>query len=189
MPLSTGEIVERICQSGAGIKPVTVLERVKAWTRAGLLEPIGERSGGSGRHYRYLETVLVDVATLMIVADTGESVTTELRTALSIVRESFRDWDRAGRRSGLWLVLVYAGQPPTVTANVYPGTPRFDPGARASKMFNLAWEFRNVPRGLAAIAEWTDQMEASRSGRRAQGVRTGRKTQKGQTAGTKGTAK
>jgi hypothetical protein len=61
--LTAGEIAERIRESDDEDLRV-IGERLRHWTRSGLLKPIGEQNPGTGHHLRYPERALVDAAIL-----------------------------------------------------------------------------------------------------------------------------
>jgi hypothetical protein len=60
--LTAGEIAERIRESDDE-DPRAISERLRHWTREGLLRPIG-RPKGTGHHLRYPERVIVEAAIL-----------------------------------------------------------------------------------------------------------------------------
>jgi len=61
-----------------------LVERIRHWTREGLITPIGEKNPGTGRHRKYPVTVLPDVALLNTLAPVGIQVST-LRHILRFV--------------------------------------------------------------------------------------------------------
>src|SRR5262245_61201640 len=60
--LTAGEIAERIQEPGEDLRSIS--ERLRHWTREGLLRPIGTQNPGTGRHHKYPQRVLVDAAIL-----------------------------------------------------------------------------------------------------------------------------
>jgi DNA-binding transcriptional MerR regulator len=52
----------------------TLVERIRHWTREGLLQPIGEKNPGTGRHREYETDALIDVAVLNLLANLGLQV-------------------------------------------------------------------------------------------------------------------
>jgi hypothetical protein len=61
--LTAGEIAERIRESDdEDLRAIG--ERLRHWTRSGLLKPIGDQTPGTGNHLRYPERALVDAAIL-----------------------------------------------------------------------------------------------------------------------------
>jgi hypothetical protein len=60
--LTAGEIAVRIQQPGEDLRAIS--ERLRTWTKEGLIKPLGKRSPGTGRHHRYPERALIDAAIL-----------------------------------------------------------------------------------------------------------------------------
>lgn len=65
--LTVGEIAERI-RGETGDDLTTVIERLRNWTKEGLLKPIGKKKPGIGRKRRYSERAFVDAAILSRLA-------------------------------------------------------------------------------------------------------------------------
>jgi len=77
MPLTVSEIAQRLID--APEHQAVLVERIRHWTREGLIKPIGEKNPGTGRHRKYEHTVLVDVAVLNALAGLGIQVGMQLR--------------------------------------------------------------------------------------------------------------
>lgn len=77
-----------------GIKRVAFIERVRYWTREGLLEPVGELNPGTGRHRRYANSALEDALILNTLADFGIPIAIQ-RKALIQARVARLDWKSA----------------------------------------------------------------------------------------------
>ena len=60
--LTAGEIAVRIQEPGEDLK--VIAERLRTWTKEGLLKPIGKRNPGTGRHHQYPKRALLDAAIL-----------------------------------------------------------------------------------------------------------------------------
>jgi hypothetical protein len=60
--LTAGEIANRIQEPGEDLRAIS--QRLRHWTREGLLKPIGKQNPGTGHHLRYPERALVDAAIL-----------------------------------------------------------------------------------------------------------------------------
>jgi hypothetical protein len=168
MSLTAGEIVERIRPGTDARKGV---ERIKHWQRLGLIEPASGQ-GGTGNRYRYPELMAVDAAILWAISDAGASVQAiggDLRAALAVARPAVVDWDRAGRRGSLFLVLSsIAGRPlSALVSEVSKGAPKVDPGAEASMVINLSQACARLPRGILQEAEIADRVEMRIEGRSA----------------------
>jgi DNA-binding transcriptional MerR regulator len=55
-------------------RQITLVERIRHWTREGLIRPIGQKNPGTGRHRQYNEFVLLDVGVLNVLANLGFQV-------------------------------------------------------------------------------------------------------------------
>jgi hypothetical protein len=64
--LTAGEIAERIQLPGEDLRAIG--ERLRTWTKEGLLKPLGRRSPGTGRYHRYPQRALIDAAILSLLA-------------------------------------------------------------------------------------------------------------------------
>lgn len=60
--LTAGEIAARIQEPGEDLRAIT--ERLRSWTKEGLLKPVGKRKPGTGRHHQYPESAVVSAAIL-----------------------------------------------------------------------------------------------------------------------------
>jgi DNA-binding transcriptional MerR regulator len=72
MSLTVREIADRL--SGRGLEPSLVQERVRHWTREGLLELTGETHPGTGRKRLYGVNALFEAAILNELADLGIAI-------------------------------------------------------------------------------------------------------------------
>jgi len=157
MSLTTGELAEQIRRRD--VEAGVLVERIKHWTRLGLLHPIGGRHGGTGRHYRYDELALIDVAVLSALADAGVRIQgMELLYALARVNHEFTDWDAKGRQSPFFLRLdSIRGRPFSERAiEVYTGQMKMAPDAQVSIIINLNQALTRVPRDLVRKQEIAD---------------------------------
>jgi hypothetical protein len=64
---SVSEIAEKIARSGEDMRVVG--DRIRNWTREGLLTPIGERNPGTGRSRQYPETALLEALVLTAITE------------------------------------------------------------------------------------------------------------------------
>src|SRR5262249_40811128 len=104
--LSSGEIADRIARSPEELPAIR--ERLRHWTREGLLVPIGDRKPGSGKHRRYETPALLDAAILNILADHGIPVVgRDLLYALARTRVAGADW-QAKQKAGIHYYLQIA---------------------------------------------------------------------------------
>ena len=82
------ELAERIGLPGES--PVRVLNRVRNWTKLGLLKPIGDRPSGGGRAFLYSDDALLDATVLQLFHAAGIPDTDATR-ALVDVREKLAE--------------------------------------------------------------------------------------------------
>jgi hypothetical protein len=64
---SVSEIAEKIGRPGEDMRVVG--DRIRNWTREGLLTPIGEKNPGTGRSRQYPETALLDALVLTTLTE------------------------------------------------------------------------------------------------------------------------
>jgi DNA-binding transcriptional MerR regulator len=69
-----------------------LIERIRHWTREGLVHPVGAKNPGTGRHREYEDPALVEIAVLEALADLGLQIRQQ-HSALKILREKMRDGD------------------------------------------------------------------------------------------------
>jgi hypothetical protein len=61
------EIAERIARKGEKLE--LVADRIRNWTKDGLLEPVGEKNPGTGRSRTYPEKALIEAMVLLELMD------------------------------------------------------------------------------------------------------------------------
>jgi hypothetical protein len=155
MPVTTGQIAQALQRYW---EPAQTTERIKGWTRLGLLFPIRGSGGGSGRHYRYDESTLVDVVVLSLLTDGGTDIDRSkhkgLLYGLMRTRDAFKRWE-ANRRSGEFYLEIASrrGNPAAVT-EVFEGRPdrQMMSGALISTFVDLGLAFHRVPSNLLTQA-------------------------------------
>jgi hypothetical protein len=69
MALAVSEIADRILAPGAD--KAALVERLRYWTREGLLSPIGHKHPGTGRQRQYEESAVFVAAVLNVLANRG----------------------------------------------------------------------------------------------------------------------
>lgn len=105
MPLTVSEIAERIAKPGAS--KAAIVERLRHWTREGLLVPLGDKNPGTGRSRVYDEGTLLDAAVLDILADMGLRVGF-LRAVLALVWQGTKDMAaKKGGPKNMFLEIDY----------------------------------------------------------------------------------
>jgi DNA-binding transcriptional MerR regulator len=141
--LTVGQITEQL----ATIAPnkVTMRERLRHWTREGLLLPVADHHAGTGNHRRYDPSSVYDAAILHAIASAGLNIASlpYLQTALSKAREARQKWERAEIEGPLFLEIVHKGADVTEIL-IHEGDPKYDAAAALTIVINLAWIFANV---------------------------------------------
>jgi DNA-binding transcriptional MerR regulator len=88
---------------------VVLVERIRHWTREGLITPIGEKNPGTGQHREYHEDVLPDVALLNILADTGIQVSV-LHHILNYVHNAKSQTRRPSKENLDYIICIRLGE-------------------------------------------------------------------------------
>jgi hypothetical protein len=78
LSLTAKDIAQAIAGPDGNLQPV--IERVRHWTREGLLVPLGDRNPGTGRKRSYDEDAIVSARIFNILADFGIGIPTMRRT-------------------------------------------------------------------------------------------------------------
>ena len=95
-----------------------VVDRLRNWTKEGLLTHLGPKNPGTGRHRKYSQAGLIEAAVLTALAEVGLPAvrgaairgTTKgglAMTALKLARHAFQDIDDK-YRNGFWVYLIVA---------------------------------------------------------------------------------
>jgi len=122
-------------------------ERLRHWTREGLLSPVGSPHSGTGKHRRYDGSSVYDAAILNAVASAGLHVVVAqeyLLDALSRARRARQKWQRAGTRGPLWLEISHRAARGGTAIAIHEGAVQCDPDAELSIVINLARIFADV---------------------------------------------
>ena len=64
--ITVGDIARRIREPGEELS--AVIDRLRNWTKEGLIKPVGDRSPGTGRKRLYPERAIIDAAILSRLA-------------------------------------------------------------------------------------------------------------------------
>jgi hypothetical protein len=67
--LTVSLIADRIWSPGGRLTKPQVIDRLRNWTKEGLLVPLGDKNPGTGRHRYYPYTALADVLLLTVLTD------------------------------------------------------------------------------------------------------------------------
>jgi hypothetical protein len=67
--VTVSEIAGRIWRTGDNMTEAQLVERIRAWTKEGLLMPVGEKNPGTGRHRRYPYSAVPEAMLLKVLSD------------------------------------------------------------------------------------------------------------------------
>jgi hypothetical protein len=147
--LTVGRIVEQL--SSVAPDTAAMSERIRHWTREGLLFPIHQSHSGTGRHRGYSPDASYEAAILNALATAGLQVVSRpyIVAALSKGKAALRKWQRArrtGRNLPLFLVICHDmtendGEP---TASIREGNLNFYTTAEITILINLSQLFSHV---------------------------------------------
>jgi DNA-binding transcriptional MerR regulator len=142
--LTVGEIAEQLGKVAPDA--VATRERLRHWTREGLLAPVDRHHAGTGKHRRYDADSTYDAAILNAVASAGLHVVTQryLIEALAMARHARRKWERTGSRGPLLLEISQKTAGGGTTIAIHEGAVQCDPTAELSIVINMAQIFANV---------------------------------------------
>jgi DNA-binding transcriptional MerR regulator len=149
--LTVGQIVEQL-RPVAPDAAVAMSERIRHWTREGLLVPFDRHHAGTGRHRRYSADASYEAATLNAFAEAGIPLASRpyILTALSQARAALQKWHQA-RSAGykppvFFLVISHdvAGIGKEPTTSIHEGIVKYDPAAEITIVVNLSQLFMRV---------------------------------------------
>jgi DNA-binding transcriptional MerR regulator len=136
--LSVGDIAERL--SALAPDATATVERLRHWTREGLLAPVDQHRG-TGKHRRYNENVAFDAAVLTALADAGLQITRPyIRSALAQARAAMPSLLKARRDLFLMVTHRLDSEPLTEVRE----TAKPSPDALLTIVVNLAQLFRQL---------------------------------------------
>ena len=150
--LTVGQIVEQLGPVAPDASAMS--ERVRHWTREGLLLPVNSHHAGTGRHRRYSPDAGYEAAVLNALATAGLQLVSRpyIQDALNQARATLQKWHRA-RRAGrklpvFFLVILHdmtriGGEP---IASIHEGAVKHDPTAEIMIAVNLSQLFLRVRR-------------------------------------------
>ncbi len=120
MALTVSEVADLIRPPGADL--VMVVDRLRHWTAAGLLNAAGDPNPGTGRKRTYDEDALYHAAILNALADTGLPIGKQrfFMNVLLCAQRAKNEWAK-NPRGGLFLEIADFGEsdPERVTHAVY----------------------------------------------------------------------
>jgi DNA-binding transcriptional MerR regulator len=149
--LTVGQIAEQLGPIAPDAGPA-MSERIRHWTREGLLLPVRQHHAGTGRHRRYSPDASYEAAVLSALADAGLQLASRpyIQTALSQARVALQKW-RQARSAGHKLpffFLVISHDTPRIgrepTASIHEELVKHDPAAEIIIVVNLSQIFLRV---------------------------------------------
>jgi len=110
MALTVAEIAELIRRPEANT--AKVVERLRAWSDIGLLEPVGDRNPGTGIKRVYDDDAAYTAAILNALADLGVAIGRQryFVSVLEVAERAKAAWAKE-RRGGLFLEIADFGEP------------------------------------------------------------------------------
>ena len=171
MSLTAGEIAQRIRRPATD--PKKTIERIKHWTSLHLLQPLEGHRGGTGHHYSYDESALIEISILSAIADSGMpilKVGRNLLYGLARARSAFDEWEKAGRKGDYFFEIAFERRNPPIV-EVHQGSVRSYVAAEVSLILNLHQVFSRLPSGLAQEEEIAVRIEARLANRKSKKVR------------------
>jgi DNA-binding transcriptional MerR regulator len=150
--LTVGQIVEQL--GPVAPDAAAMSERIRHWTREGLLLPVNQHHAGTGRHRGYSPDAVYEAAILNALATAGLHLVSRpyVHAALSQARAALKKWQearRAGRKLPLFFLVILhdmtriGGEP---TASIHEGIVKQDPTAEMAIVLNLSQLFLRVRR-------------------------------------------
>ena len=67
--ITVSEMAGRIWRLSDNMSKGQLVERIRAWTKEGLLLPVGEKNPGTGRHRRYPQSAVAEAMLLKVLSD------------------------------------------------------------------------------------------------------------------------
>jgi DNA-binding transcriptional MerR regulator len=142
--LTVGQITEQL----APIAPNqdATRERLRHWTREGLLSPTSDPHSGTGTHRQYDPSSTYDAAILQAIACAGLNVVSlpYLQSALSKASEARQKRERDEMKGPLFLKIVHKLSEDTKEILIHEGKPTCDETADLTIVINLARIFASV---------------------------------------------
>lgn len=112
--LTVGQIVEQL--SAVAPDPAAISERIRHWTREGILVPVDQHHAGTGRHRRYTSDTGYEAAVLNSLANAGLHLVSRpyIQDALRHARAALQKWRQAiGAGHELPLFFLVISHEPT----------------------------------------------------------------------------
>jgi MerR HTH family regulatory protein len=147
--LTVGQIVEHL-GAVAPESAAALSERIRHWTREGLLVPVDQHHAGTGRRRRYSFDTSYEAAVLNAFASAGLHLVSRpyVQAALSHAKAVLQNWRQAisaGHKLPLFLLVIsheMTGGEPVVS--IHEGVVKHDPTADIMVVVNLSQLFLGV---------------------------------------------
>lgn len=166
--LTVGQLVEQL--GPLVVDTAAMSERIRHWTREGLLVPADQHHAGTGRHRRYDVEAAYEAAILNALATAGLQLVSRpyIRAALNQSKAALQKWQQAavrGRKLPLFLVILHpvgrTGANPTVS--IHERIALHDLSAETMVVVNLSQLFLQV---WKTRSEYLDNDQNARSEQR-----------------------
>jgi hypothetical protein len=154
-----------VCQIVEQLRPVApdataMKERLRHWTREGLLLPVNQHHAGTGRHRRYGSDASYEAAILNALATCGLQLVSRpyIQDALSQARAALQKWHQArsaGRKLPVFFLVILhdmtriGGEP---TASIHEGIVKYDPTAEITIVISLSQLFLRVQEDVSRVS-------------------------------------
>jgi DNA-binding transcriptional MerR regulator len=149
--ITVGQIVKRMDPTSPDT-PAAMSERIRHWTREGLLVPVDRHHAGTGRHRRYDPDTSYEAAVLNALSSAGLQLVSRpyTKAALSQVRAVLQKWRKAsaaGDKPPLFFLVIAHDVTRTggeATASIHEESVKHDPTAEIMIVVNLSQLFLGV---------------------------------------------
>jgi DNA-binding transcriptional MerR regulator len=154
--LTVGQIVEQLGPASPDAA-AAMRERIRHWTREGLLSPVDQHHAGTGRHRRYSPDTMYETAVLDALASAGLHLVSRpyIKAALRQTRAVLQKWRKArasGQEAPLFFLIIshektrIGGEP---TMSIQEGIVKQDRTAEIMIVVNLSQLFLDARRTSA----------------------------------------
>lgn len=93
---SVKDIAQRVCGPNESLQ--TAIDRIRNWTKEGLVKPVGEAHPGKGRARQYDQWGMIDAALLQVLTECTGMPAVKVQPMLEAAREHLiKNWPRAKR--------------------------------------------------------------------------------------------
>jgi hypothetical protein len=103
--ITVSEMAGRIWRPTDNMTEAQLVERIRAWTKEGLLVPVGEKHRGSGRHRRYPYTAVPEAMLLKVLSDAIGRMQAIKTRAIGDLFQATKEVFAKGSHSGKLLVV------------------------------------------------------------------------------------